>query len=158
MLFPFYFLLILNMGAAFSEQEYRDQNYSEWERTYVTPHHGGRPVLSLVAISDNQFYDDMIVDSKSIPLLYVHGVRNIANLRMAWDHPTTAEGSITFIKTDFDGNLGVTVTVPVPENATSIDLSGHRALFVAYRDCLVQLKAEISLPNVNQVRLSSSLN
>lgn len=143
------------MGAAYSEQD-----YSDWERTYVTADHGGRSVLSSFAsVSDNQFYD-MVVNPESIPLLYVHSVRNVGNLRMSWGHPTSAAGAITFVKTDDASDQksnDVTVTVPVPANVTELDLSSYRALFVAYRDCLVHLEATISLPGVNDVRLSSML-
>lgn len=146
------------MGSVWSADDY----HSDWERAYVTKDHNGSTVCHYGSpFGEPSRYRQTLTTGTihTIPLLQVHGVFNVGNLRLSWDTPVTSQGAVCIEKTsggDASGGM-VSNTIPVPEGATELDLDGMRAAFVAYLDSLVCLKLVAYLPGVSQVELTSEL-
>lgn len=144
------------MGAAYSADD-----YSAWEKTYVTEDHNGSTACSrMVPIKPEQgAYDNLSLEHDSdVKLLYVHGVWNVGSLRLKWETATIAPGKITFNKKpmgDMPGGLLVELDVPIGSN--ELDLSEYRALFVAYMDTLTKLSMTVTLPGVAESLILSSV-
>lgn len=138
--------------------------YSAWERTYVTQAHNGSTVCPVFAAvhEDLGAYNQVPLHTGAkIPLLEVHGVWNVKKLELSMGGSTSAPGTLKFRKSCSPGALHPgreqCVTFDVPKGATTVDLSSHRALFVAYADALVDLEATlVDLPGVDAPTLSST--
>lgn len=143
-------------------QAYSAEDYSEWERTYVTPQHNGSTVcMMLIPMKEEtgQYDKDKAIDPDNIPLLQVHGVLNVGNLKLTWEKPLVEETSITFQKISFaDVGGRLDVSFKLPPGSTELDLSQHRALFVAYLDSLTTLKLQLDdAEQFGAMHLSSEL-
>ena len=106
---------------------HRASVYSAWERSYVTPDHGGTAaVLPFVPIEARRAAYDVEMDpnkeGQDVPLLRVHGVWDVGGLALSWAEPTSAEGEIVFTKSGAAPRIEpLVLTVAVPKGSSRAD-------------------------------------